>query len=225
MTSDGEMETTTFPSCSRALLQFLEYHTLHPDYSLSISHNMIPIRTSHRVLSTRHIALNLTSQQTRTFSLFGWLTDSKPTKPSQLPQQTSASTVTTNQTQQHQPLKQEEPHKDLSTAEDKMKAHQKTWQERDEELKAKMAGLSGDGGDAGVEYEDGQPVAMKRRYVAYSMSQVWMLNGEEANIGFVTVLRTTCSGIFEVQADFLCDACDCNRTSESRRISSHTNAL
>jgi hypothetical protein len=34
--------------------------------------------------------------------------------------------------------------------------------ELDEELKLKMAGLSGDGGESGVEYEDGQPVAMKR---------------------------------------------------------------
>jgi hypothetical protein len=32
----------------------------------------------------------------------------------------------------------------------------------DAELMQKMAGLSGDGGDAGVEYEDGVPVSMKR---------------------------------------------------------------
>ncbi|KAK5162466.1 hypothetical protein LTR04_003682 [Oleoguttula sp. CCFEE 6159] len=32
----------------------------------------------------------------------------------------------------------------------------------DEELRLKMEGLSGDGGASGVEYEDGQPVAMKR---------------------------------------------------------------
>lgn len=38
----------------------------------------------------------------------------------------------------------------------------KTMAELDEELRLKMAGLSGDGGESGVEYEDGQPVAMKR---------------------------------------------------------------
>ncbi|CAD0099771.1 unnamed protein product, partial [Aureobasidium mustum] len=38
----------------------------------------------------------------------------------------------------------------------------KTLAEMDEELRQKMAGHSGDGGDAGVEYEDGQPVSMKR---------------------------------------------------------------
>ncbi|KAK3686766.1 hypothetical protein LTR37_019481 [Vermiconidia calcicola] len=34
--------------------------------------------------------------------------------------------------------------------------------EQDEELRQKMAGLSGEGGEAGVEYENGEPVAMKR---------------------------------------------------------------
>ena len=32
----------------------------------------------------------------------------------------------------------------------------------DAELQLKMQGLAGDGGEAGVELEDGQPVAMKR---------------------------------------------------------------
>lgn len=32
----------------------------------------------------------------------------------------------------------------------------------DEELRKRMDRLSGDGGEAGVEYEDGKPVAMKR---------------------------------------------------------------
>lgn len=40
--------------------------------------------------------------------------------------------------------------------------HKKTMAELDRELMAKMKGLSGDGGEAGVEYENGQPVAMKR---------------------------------------------------------------
>ncbi|KAI0398040.1 hypothetical protein F5Y17DRAFT_454619 [Xylariaceae sp. FL0594] len=34
--------------------------------------------------------------------------------------------------------------------------------ELDEELRQRMSGLAGDGGEAGVEYEDGKPVAMKR---------------------------------------------------------------
>jgi hypothetical protein len=38
----------------------------------------------------------------------------------------------------------------------------KTLAELDEELRQKMAGHSGDGGDAGVEYEDGVPTSMKR---------------------------------------------------------------
>jgi hypothetical protein len=38
----------------------------------------------------------------------------------------------------------------------------KTQIELDEELRQKMEGLSGEGGAAGVEYENGKPVAMKR---------------------------------------------------------------
>jgi hypothetical protein len=38
----------------------------------------------------------------------------------------------------------------------------KTMAQLDEELRQKMAGLAGDGGEAGVELEDGQPVSMKR---------------------------------------------------------------
>ena len=34
--------------------------------------------------------------------------------------------------------------------------------ELDEELKLKMEGMAGDGGESGVELEDGQPVSMKR---------------------------------------------------------------
>ena len=39
---------------------------------------------------------------------------------------------------------------------------EKTIAELDAELQAKMEGRAGDGGEAGVELEDGQPVAMKR---------------------------------------------------------------
>ncbi|KAI0534888.1 hypothetical protein GGR58DRAFT_33494 [Xylaria digitata] len=38
----------------------------------------------------------------------------------------------------------------------------KTMEQLDEELRLKMSGIAGDGGEAGVEYEDGKPVAMKR---------------------------------------------------------------
>ena len=34
--------------------------------------------------------------------------------------------------------------------------------ELDQEIQEKLAGIAGDGGEAGVEYENGQPVAMKR---------------------------------------------------------------
>ncbi|KAI1122327.1 hypothetical protein F5Y10DRAFT_254273 [Nemania abortiva] len=40
--------------------------------------------------------------------------------------------------------------------------HEKTVAQQDEELRKKMSGMAGDGGEAGVEYEDGKPVAMKR---------------------------------------------------------------
>ncbi|KAF2842227.1 hypothetical protein M501DRAFT_1013581 [Patellaria atrata CBS 101060] len=52
--------------------------------------------------------------------------------------------------------------KDAATAESKMKQRLKTQAEVDEELRLKMSGIAGDGGDSGVEYEDGQPVSMKR---------------------------------------------------------------
>jgi hypothetical protein len=42
------------------------------------------------------------------------------------------------------------------------KPRKKTQAELDKELQLKLAGLAGDGGDAGVEYEDGKPVSMKR---------------------------------------------------------------
>jgi hypothetical protein len=38
----------------------------------------------------------------------------------------------------------------------------KTMAQLDEELRLKMSGLAGDGGEAGVELEGGQPVSMKR---------------------------------------------------------------
>ena len=38
----------------------------------------------------------------------------------------------------------------------------KTMAELDEEMRLKLEGISGEGGEAGLELEDGQPVAMKR---------------------------------------------------------------
>ena len=47
-----------------------------------------------------------------------------------------------------------------SSKEDNEKA--KTVAEQDEQLRLKLEGISGGGGEAGLELEDGQPVAMKR---------------------------------------------------------------
>ena len=38
----------------------------------------------------------------------------------------------------------------------------KTMAELDDEMRLKLEGISGEGGEAGLELEDGQPVAMKR---------------------------------------------------------------
>ncbi|KAI4227702.1 MAG: hypothetical protein L6R36_002189 [Xanthoria steineri] len=40
--------------------------------------------------------------------------------------------------------------------------HKKTMAELDEELRMKMEGKSGEGGEAGLELEEGRPAAMKR---------------------------------------------------------------
>lgn len=45
---------------------------------------------------------------------------------------------------------------------DKNSSQKKTMAELDEEMRQKMSALAGDGGESGVEYEDGKPVAMKR---------------------------------------------------------------
>lgn len=48
------------------------------------------------------------------------------------------------------------------TGDPKPADQKKTIAELDDEMMKKMSGIAGDGGSAGVEYEDGQPVAMKR---------------------------------------------------------------
>lgn len=60
-------------------------------------------------------------------------------------------TPSTQQPQNHKPVKPVET-----------KPAQKTQAELDEELRQKLDAISGEGGEAGVEYENGQPVAMKR---------------------------------------------------------------
>ena len=47
-------------------------------------------------------------------------------------------------------------------AEQTLKKKKKTQAELDEELRQKLEGIAGDGGEAGMELENGQPVSMKR---------------------------------------------------------------
>ncbi|KAL2186974.1 hypothetical protein L209DRAFT_752790 [Thermothelomyces heterothallicus CBS 203.75] len=54
------------------------------------------------------------------------------------------------------------PGKAARRAATSLSSRRKTQKEMDEELRKKMEGLAGDGGESGVEYEDGKPVAMKR---------------------------------------------------------------
>ncbi|KAI1397969.1 hypothetical protein F4819DRAFT_490046 [Hypoxylon fuscum] len=64
---------------------------------------------------------------------------------------------------QHEPTGQRsETSKKDEKAPAKQEKKKKSVAELDAELQLKMSGLSGDGGEAGVEYEDGEPVAMKR---------------------------------------------------------------
>ncbi|QIW98992.1 hypothetical protein AMS68_004510 [Peltaster fructicola] len=49
-----------------------------------------------------------------------------------------------------------------SSAKENATQTQKTQAQLDEEMRQTMAAMAGDGGDSGVEYEDGKPVAMKR---------------------------------------------------------------
>ena len=48
------------------------------------------------------------------------------------------------------------------SAKKKEAQHKKTLADLDKELELKMKGIAGDGGESGVEYEDGVPVSMKR---------------------------------------------------------------
>ena len=54
------------------------------------------------------------------------------------------------------------PQKSATISAEETKIKKKTQAELDRELQLKMQGMAGDGGDAGIEFEDGQPVSMKR---------------------------------------------------------------
>lgn len=66
------------------------------------------------------------------------------------------------------PSPHEQPSKDDKSLEENAKEAQankkttRTIAEADADMMRKMAGITGEGGEAGVEYEDGKPVAMKR---------------------------------------------------------------
>ena len=81
---------------------------------------------------------------TQPFQVSSYSTTSTP------PQQSTSSPTTEPKRGQNQPSAPEPDTKKTTQA------------QLDEELRLKMEGLSGDGGASGVEYEDGQPVAMKR---------------------------------------------------------------
>ena len=51
---------------------------------------------------------------------------------------------------------------DKAETEKRPEEKKKTQAELDEETRLRMEGISGGGGEAGLELEDGQPVAMKR---------------------------------------------------------------
>jgi hypothetical protein len=55
-----------------------------------------------------------------------------------------------------------DPTQAKDVAREQLAKKKKTLAEMDEELRLKMEGIAGDGGEAGVELEDGVPVAMKR---------------------------------------------------------------
>ncbi|KAG9530403.1 hypothetical protein KCU93_g2690, partial [Aureobasidium melanogenum] len=99
--------------------------------------SLVSLKSSQRVLSRACVLRAPCLRQTR-------LASSNPK---------SASSPKDTQNSQKSSTPQSEP--------DQPKKH-KTLAELDEELRQKMAGHAGDGGDAGVEYEDGVPVSMKR---------------------------------------------------------------
>ena len=90
----------------------------------------------------------------------------RSTRPRSLPSKGLVSALHTSTSRQAQgtpPDQKDEPLKASQTeAEDAKQPKKKTQAQLDQELMQKLAGMSGDGGDAGVEYEDGKPVSMKK---------------------------------------------------------------
>lgn len=85
-------------------------------------------------------------------------TTNSPSTPSSSPskhQELNTQSTQASSSDQELPTSPDHP----SSQEPKKK---KTIAEQDAELQQKMSGLAGDGGEAGVELEDGQPVSMKR---------------------------------------------------------------
>lgn len=80
-----------------------------------------------------------------------------PLQSIRLSSSTSNSAQPTSTQANTEPSKQED-----GKEEEKAATKKKTMAQMDEELRLKMAGLAGDGGEAGVELEGGQPVSMKR---------------------------------------------------------------
>ena len=60
----------------------------------------------------------------------------------------------------------QQPHDSKPTSKqdspEKLSKATKSWSDTDEQVRRAMEGLAGDGGEAGVELEDGKPVSMKR---------------------------------------------------------------
>ncbi|KAI5204928.1 hypothetical protein AUEXF2481DRAFT_29446 [Aureobasidium subglaciale EXF-2481] len=96
------------------------------------------IRPSYRALSQLHLLQASAASQAR--------------------QASSNSKSGSSNNQQQDSQKETVPQADF----EQPQKRRKTQAELDDELRQKMAGMAGDGGDAGVEFEDGQPVSMKR---------------------------------------------------------------
>lgn len=69
---------------------------------------------------------------------------------------------TNSQSSQPQQDTQKSTSKEATATEKAHEAPKKTQAQLDEELMQKLANMSGEGGEAGIEYEDGKPAAMKR---------------------------------------------------------------
>ncbi|KAK3174550.1 hypothetical protein OEA41_001796 [Lepraria neglecta] len=83
-------------------------------------------------------------------------------KPHKVPITRYSSTQTSNSDKSTPETKNENKDRLKSGADEASKKKRKTQAELDEELRQKLEGIAGDGGEAGMELENGQPVSMKR---------------------------------------------------------------